>query len=459
MTRREFGGSVAALAAAQSPKQRLNLIILTNDQHRADALGCMGNPVVKTPVVDGLAQQGVLFEKHFVQCPQCVPSRSAMHTGRYPHTNRTPSNLFQLPEREQTLAEILGANGYRTATTGELPFAPTKFLGGFQEVLPGGEKMPPGHAELRKRHAENLKRDFQAVAAPWLEEHDETALFAARAVKFLRENRERPFYLHVNFRRPHHPFDPPAPWDRMYEGARFPASRKREDEMRNKPPTQQRSIESSVGFDLRTMTPRDLDRIKSYYYGMISLNDKYIGQILGQLKKLDLDDRTVVVFNADHGEMLGDHGLLFKGGYFYDEVVHVPLILHAPGLAPKRVSELVETIDLLPTLLEVLGISVPEQVQGRSLLPLISGAQRGKQAVFSEFPTTKMVRTRDWKLVHYVGASYGELYNMQEDPHELHNRWNDPSCLAARSEMQGRLADWFVRTEDQLLAPLKAEPR
>ena len=460
MTRREFAGAVAAVAAgAQSPKQRLNLIILTNDQHRADALGCMGNPVVKTPAVDGLAKQGVLFHQHFVQCPQCVPSRSAMHTGRYPHTNRTPSNLFQLPEREETLAEILGAQGYRTATTGELPFAPTKYLGGFQEVLPGGEKMPPGHAELRKQHAENLKKDFQAVTAPWAEEHDETVLFAARATKFLRENRDRPFYLHVNFRRPHHPFDPPAPWDRMYAGAHFPASHKREGEMRNKPPAQQKSVESSVGFDLRTMTPRDLDRIKSYYYGMISLNDKYIGQVLDELKKLDLDGRTVVVFNADHGEMLGDHGLLFKGGYFYDEVVHVPLILRAPGLAPKRVSELVETVDLLPTVLELLGIPVPEQVQGRSLLPVISGAQRGKQAVFSEFPTTKMVRTRDWKLVHYVGAPYGELYNLKEDPHELHNRWDDPSCLAARSEMQGRLADWFVRTEDQLLAPLKAEQR
>jgi arylsulfatase A-like enzyme len=106
MTRRDFAGTLAAAAAAaQTTKERLNLLILTNDQQRADALGCMGNPVVKTPVLDGLAKQGVLFDSHFVQCPQCVPSRSAMHTGRYPHTNRTPSNLFQLPEREQTLAE------------------------------------------------------------------------------------------------------------------------------------------------------------------------------------------------------------------------------------------------------------------------------------------------------------------------------------------------------------------
>jgi arylsulfatase len=165
------------------------------------------------------------------------------------------------------------------------------------------------------------------------------------------------------------------------------------------------------------------------------------------------------VFNADHGEMLGDHGLLFKGGYFYDEVVRVPLILRAPGLSPKRVSDLVETVDLMPTLLSLLGVSIPDQVQGRSLLPVIAGSERRNGPVYSEFPTTKMIRTREWKLVHYVGAKYGEMYNLKEDPHELYNRWDDASCLAARSEMQARLADWFVQTEDRLLAPLKAEQR
>ncbi len=455
VTRRQFGGLLAA--AAQPPAERLNLLVLTNDQHGADSLACTGNPVVKTPAVDRLAGQGVLFDSHFVQCPQCVPSRGAMHTGRYPHTNRTPSNLYRLSDREDTLAMILNRNGYLTATTGELPFAPTKFLGGFQQVLPGGERMPDGFTALKQQHAGNLKKNFQAVPAPWPEELDETALFAGRAISFLRDNRNQPFYLHVNFRRPHHPFDPPAPFDRMYEGARFPPSHRRDGEMKDKPPAQQKSLESSVGFDLRTMTTRDLDRIKSYYYGMISLNDRYIGRILDELQHLGLDRRTIVVFNADHGEMLGDHGLLFKGGYFYDEVVRVPLILRAPGLpAGKRVADLVETVDLMPTLLQLLGLPVPERVQGRSLLPIIAGTGRPTAAVHSEFPATKMVRTREWKLVHYVRAPCGELYNLKEDPHELYNRWSDPACASAKSEMLGRLADWLINTEDPLLAPQRA---
>ena len=459
MTRRGFGAAVAGAAAgAALGREKLNLLILTNDQHRADGLGCMGNPVVKTPVIDRLASEGVLFESHYVQCPQCVPSRSALHTGRYPHTNRTPTNLYRLADREETLAGILNRAGYRTATTGELPFAPTRFLGGFQEVLPGCETMPPEMDAARKRHAENLRRDFQAVAAPWAAEFDETALFAGRAIEFLRANRAGPFFLHVNFRRPHHPFDPPAPFDRMYDGATFPPSHKRDGEMRNKPPGQRKALENSVGFDLRTMRERDLDRIKSYYYGMVSLNDHYIGRILDELKRLDPDRRTVVVFNADHGEMLGDHGLLFKGGYFYDEVVRAPLILRAPGLpAARRVNDLVETVDLLPTLLDLLGLPKSDRVQGRSLLPVIAGKDNRPRAAHSEFPNMKMIRTREWKLVHYLHAPYGELYNLKEDPGELDNRWDDPACAGARSEMQGRLADWLVDTEDPALPPLKAE--
>src|SRR5437867_8173343 len=121
ITRREFSSMLSASALATitkpfpiSDSPRWNVLIITNDQHRADCLGCMGNPVIQTPHVDRLAKEGVLFEQHFVQAPQCVPSRSALHTGRYPHVNRTPSNLYRLPETEETLATILGRQGYLT---------------------------------------------------------------------------------------------------------------------------------------------------------------------------------------------------------------------------------------------------------------------------------------------------------------------------------------------------------
>jgi arylsulfatase A-like enzyme len=200
------------------------------------------------------------------------------------------------------------------------------------------------------------------------------------------------------------------------------------------------------------MTPAALNRVKSYYYGMVELNDKAIGNILSELHRLGLDDNTVVVFNADHGEMLGDHGLLFKGAYMYDQVLRTPLIMRAPGrIQPgATVDKLVEEIDVLPTVLDLLGVPAPDGVQGVNLL-----TDRKKQAVFAEFPTIKMVRTLEWKLVHYPGAKHGELYDLKTDPHELFNLWADPKYAAQRAEMAGLLADWLIRSQDRKLGPVR----
>lgn len=456
LTRRQFAGSLAAAAVPPSP--RWNVILITNDQHRADCLGAAGNPVIRTPNLDRMAAEGARFEAHYTQCPQCVPARSALHTGRYPHVNRTPTNLYRLPETEQTLAVILGRQGYETAAVGEMPFAPTKFTGGFQRIAASDSEynafLRAGGWEAKARqHAADLKTRFQAWPAPWPEEADETAFYAGKTIEFLQAPRQKPFFLHINFRRPHHPFDPPAPFDAMYGGAKFPASHRGGDEMRNKPPGQRKALENSVGFDLRTMTAQDLDRIKSHYYGMISLNDKYIGKVLEHLDRSGLGERTLVVFTSDHGEMLGDHGLLFKGGYFYDEVVHVPLIFRAPGkvMAGRRFRALSEAIDVAPTILSLLGAQAPSGMQGGDLFQ-----ERSKRTVYSEFPTIKMLRTEEWKLVHYLHAPYGELYNLREDPHELRNLYDESTHARRRAEMEAALADWLVDSQDPLLKPVPA---
>jgi arylsulfatase len=451
-SRRQFLTTAAAAASlTAAPGKKWNLLIITNDQHRADCLGCYGNPVIKTPVVDRLANEGVRFENYFVHAPQCVPSRASLHTGRYPHVHRTPTNAYVLPDSEQTIARILNAQGYRTACVGEMPFAPRSYTGGFQQVLANNRDYD------RFLAANGLKFPaaggrFQAAPVPWTDDLDETAFFARHAREFLKSSRETPFFLHVNFRRPHHPFNPPAPFDKMYLGANFPASYTRDGEMANKPPQQKAALENSVGFDLRTMTAADLDRVKAYYYGMISENDKYIGTILDELKSFRLDGHTLVIFNADHGEMLGDHGLLFKGSYMYDSVVRVPCIVRAPGKLPAGtvVNDLVEEVDVLPTILDILDVPIPKCVQGTSLTSL-----KGKRAVFSEFPTIKMARTQEWKLVHYSKAHYGELYHLSEDPHELTNLYADPKYASNRADMEALLFDWFAGTPDPNLAPVR----
>jgi arylsulfatase A-like enzyme len=245
----------------------------------------------------------------------------------------------------------------------------------------------------------------------------------------------------------------------MYAGAAFPPSHRRDGEMDNKPPPHGKWLENTGGFDLRTMLPADLDRIKSYYYGMISLNDKYIGRIVECLEGAGLLNRTLIVLTADHGEMLGDHGLLFKAGYMYEEVVRAPLILRAPGKLPagRRICGMTEAIDIMPTALELLGVRPSDKVQGRSLLPMVDGREPGREEVHSEFPATKMIRTADWKLVHYARDSWGELYDMREDPHELYNLYDDPARARVRSEMKSRLADWLIESQDPALPPVPGQ--
>jgi arylsulfatase A-like enzyme len=337
-------------------------------------------------------------------------------------------------------------------------------MGGFQKLYSSDPEYKTflarqGWGAKAAEHRERLKTAFEAHPVPWPEDLDETAYFARRAVDFMKEVQDSPFFLHVNFRRPHHPFDPPVPFDRMYEGASFPASHRRDGEMKNKPPTHAKWLENSNGFDLRGLTDKDLQRIKSYYYGMISLNDKHIGRMLESLTQLGVADRTIVVVTADHGEMLGDHGLLFKAGYMYDEVLRTPLIIRAPGKLPagRRVSGMTEGIDIMPTLLELLGFRPAERVQGKSLLPMVEGKAGGREEIHSEFPGTKTVRTADWKLVHYLRAPYGELYNLREDPHELYNRYDDPAHARAKADMKSRLADWLIESEDPALSPVPGQ--
>jgi arylsulfatase len=469
MTRRQFVGS-AAFAAVPAARP-LNLVLVTFDQLRSDCLGVTGNLVVKTPVIDGLARRGVLFTNNYCQAPQCVPSRMSIHTGRYPHTHRTLLNSYRIHDDEPTLARILSAAGYRTVVTGERPFAPRNDLAGFQTRL---EKAPgKDHGSLLAKHGwagANMPADkqakvaefrrlhdvrYQASAVPWPEELDETKHFSDLAIEFLEEKSDKPYFLHLSYRRPHHPFDPPAPHDTMYKGARFPGAKKKPGEMANKPPAQQRATKSLAGFDPSTISDADLDLIKGFYYGMITLGDKHLGRVL---ERVSLDN-TVVVFTADHGEMLGDHGLLLKGSYMYDQVVHTPLLFAGPGVpGGVRVDSLTESVDIAPTVAELLGFPLP-YAQGKSLKHLFGNPKAAhKTAVHSEFPTVKMVRTATHKLVHYPGAGYGELYDLSRDPDEYDNVYDDASQTEARGRMYKQLADWLLATQDPMRAPVQDPP-
>lgn len=464
LTRRQFFpfGSVLAAQvprANQQQENRPNILLITFDQMRWDCFGAAGHPIIKTPNLDRVAREGALFTRAFAQCPQCVPSRTTIHTGRYPHTHRVESNLFELPDTEPTLARLLGRAGYEVLCAGERPFAPRNVMGGFTRSIATGRE----HGELLRQYgfsaAKKPDGPFQAAPVPWPLEIDENTFFTERVTQYLRQSHHGPFFLHINYRRPHHPFDPPKPYDTLYRGAKFPESPAKRGELDNKPPQQRRALRNTAGFDLSTLTPADLQLVKEYYAGMITLCDDSLGEILKALDETGMSANTLLVVCADHGEMLGDHGLLFKAGYMYEGVVRVPLVIRHPGrIQPNtRIDALVELADLAPTVLESAAIASPG-AQGKSLWPLLrrDPNYRHKDAVYSEFADIKMIRTLTHKLVYYPNAAHGELYDLVADSNELSNRYDDPALAGVRRELTHRLLDWRLRTPDPLRTPSKA---
>jgi arylsulfatase A-like enzyme len=197
--------------------------------------------------------------------------------------------------------------------------------------------------------------------------------------------------------------------------------------------------------------------MKSHYYATCTLIDDWVGRIVEVLKENGLYDNTIIVYTSDHGEMLGDHGLIYKQ-CFYEQSAKVPLIVHAPHFYTPRVQEaLVESLDLFSTFCEIGGTLPGEGAQGRSLLPLLEGQEdyTHREAAFSENWFGRMVRSGRHKLVYYPGKPYGELYDLEEDPFEQHNLWNDANAEGIKRELKDMLLEWSFLAEDPLPLPVR----
>ena len=265
---------------------------------------------------------------------------------------------------------------------------------------------------------------------------------------FIRENTGRPWFFSFNCFAPHHPFDPPKEFLDRYDPDEMPLPKTREGELDLKPTFQQLDAEwahNSPGeFHTGAMTDQDRREVCAAYYAMCEHIDHEVGRILDALDESGQAENTVVIFMSDHGEMLGDHGLYFKGPHFYDEAIRVPLVMRWSGRFRKNTKsdELVELIDLAPTLLDAAGIDEPpDRMQGRSLMPVLTGENRTdaphqpREHVYCEYfnawthsnAYASMVRTRKEKIVVYHGTDQGEYYDLENDPDEFANRFKDPN--------------------------------
>ena len=441
---------------------RPHILIVHADQHRYDCLGAYGNPDVQTPSIDALAADGVRYTNSFCPFPVCTPSRYSLLSGLYVHQHLGWNNHCTLPHGIATFPRVLRESGYRTAAVGKMHFTPTYLDVGFERMLLA-EQDGPGrydddyHRWLReeglcdridlmdqvseyREQAPPLYWDtYGALPSDLDEAHHSTTWIGERALEQLAEWDAEPRLLMVGFVKPHHPFDPPRPWDTMYD----PDSLFILPGWTETTPARDQCYRRGY-FDNAALAEPQLRRAMALYYATISQIDHHVGRMISMLKQRELYDRTLVVYTSDHGEYLGFHHLLLKGNYMYEPLVRVPLVIKYPRgqRAGEVCSALVDNTDLAPTLLSCAGCVVPRDLAGSNL----AEAGPGRDLVFAEGPRADqyMARSRHHKLLLCRQPEHSQFFDLETDPLELDNRISDPAYAMVVATLQAALTQWAM---------------
>jgi len=428
---------------------RPNILWYCTDQQRFDTIGALGNPYVQTPALDALVHGGTAFTHAYCQSPICTPSRASFMTGMYPswiHNCRNGNGTF--PDHPPLISKLLADSGYDCGMAGKF------------HLQSSGQRTEPrlddGYRYWRFSHAPRDDWEEGHHYGDWVKarggdldalrthedrvppELHQTTWVSECALEFIAEDRapDTPWMLTLNPYSPHEPLIPPRVYADQFNPADMPGPHFQESDL-----AQQEALEDIV-FQTRGQHPDTFNGKKqqALYYAMINQIDDQFARILDGLERTGQRDNTIIIFTSDHGEALGDHGLLWKGCRFYEGLVRVPLIFSWPGhiQANLQSDALVELIDMSATTLEIGGVDLPEDFQGRSLMPILNGdAKPGHHRDFvrSEYydaldvsPLTyaTMYRDRRYKLVSYHAHNLGELYDLKNDPWEFNNLWGAP---------------------------------
>jgi len=479
--------------------EKYNVLFIMCDALRWDHLGCMGNDTVETPNIDRLADQGVKFTNYFCTNPICMPNRATLETGVYPNVHGVRSNGINLNEDAPTMIKTLRKRGWHTAAIGKIhhqywmaPFKhrynsyeglvewankevtsdnfPKPYYGYEEvEVVSGNGSICAGHylewlEEKSPKVAEKMREkvvNYDNLFSLYCEEIPadlyNTTYVKERTIAFLEryahgEYGDKPFYLHCSFPDPHYPLYPPEKYQKMYkpEDIELPPSfddiERLYDHRYLGPLIENPPFKKAF---LRESTEEEVKNITALTYASISYIDYCIGQILAALEKMGYSDNTMVLFSSDHGDLMGDHGLLFKGPCPFNGVLQIPLIWKVPGLSEGKVTEsLVSTIDLPKTILNILNVREryhPPDMQGFDITPILRDPDVSlRDSVLIENdeeigPLESRLRhliTEDYKLTIYENApEFGDLYDRKNDPNELNNLWNDKNYRDKRCEL------------------------
>lgn len=472
-------------AAYGAGGKRANVLWIMMDDCRADALGCYGTSWAKTPFMDEIAGRGVRFETAIVQNPVCVPSRTSMKSGYYPHETGINSMGPRRGERPKPKPNLLNAwkevgiglnnvgkiHGYRQDWERKGDVQPYFGVTGEIRVKKDWAGTPDmERAKEIRRKLKEAGREYPAAvtrthgwaiggAVPLEPEQMSTWQMGTLAVDTLAElaSKDEAFFLRVSFHAPHVPCRVPDKY--MIEPATIGLPVPSEEELASKPRYERENIRTYSGADL---TAEQIGIARGTYYGMVSLVDAQVGRMLDVLKKAGALENTIIVINADQGFQLGEHGF-WKKRCFYEQHVKVPFILSCPAFLPagKVIEAPVEMVDFVPTLLELCGFDVPEGINGRSLMPLIrGGVERRREACFCEHDYATdmyeelrsggarcvMVRTRGWKLVEFVretaAGRNGALYDLKNDAGEMRNLYGKEEYQEKVEELREQRREW-----------------
>jgi choline-sulfatase len=466
-----MAASQLRLSAAKSGRKP-NLLYLIADDHAGYVLGADGNRLAQTPNLDRLASQGARFAKHHCNSPVCTPSRQSFLTSLMPHASGVTVLETPLAEERPTLAKQLAASGYRTGVIGKMHFNTPGHPGlhGFHTALTEDVVQrewtewagpQPEWGDVRTKPPWKPFRDpariwLNADKLPYPRSYPQmkSTWVGQKASAFLKEHRNDPFALWVSFSEPHSPFDFPVESRNDFDAARFP------------PPRVGPEDADQIPLIFRDLSQSDKQGIIAAYYSSVHYLDRNVGVVLDALRRLNLENDTLVVYMADHGYCLGHHGR-FEKHCGYDPALRVPLIFRFPGsLRPGVVTDFTESIDVPPTILELLGAERFSVNHGQSLVPYLRGSQPGsvRTSVFSEYLENEeaFVRTARWKFIHCSGRRLRtdgyrtdnptpgrtvRLYDLEADPGEFHNVARENPEIVA--ELSRTMLERFRKTHPE----------
>jgi arylsulfatase len=468
-----------------------NIIFIMADQLAAKWLGCYGSDVPSTPSLDRLAAQGMRFDRCYATFPVCAPNRATALTGRSPVVHGITTNNYVLRTDMPTYAHVLRRQGYRTGGFGKFHQTPMHmpvpdsldYLGFDEAVVSEDPKWGPWTEWIKREHPEyydaalavawpfwpnhpapedvsRAKRARNRILVPLMarslwpvmypsplppELHD-TTFITDRGLDFIDRHRvehpDEPFFCHISYVDPHDPYDPPEPYASRFEPADMPAPLPAEwiDEGIQALAKAQRFWR----FDQVWHNPDVVAHLRALYHGSLRLIDQQIGRLVTYLHANGLWEDTVLVFTTDHGEMLGDHGLMTKGPNHYDAGIRVPLIVAGGGVAAGVSDRLTSTLDFFPSFCDWAGVEAQQRppLEGRSLAPVSSGepdpAPWGEVSVATG--AVRSVLTDDgWRLTRFVAEDKGQLFDLNADPDEQVNLYASPQHTERRQWMLERL--------------------